>query len=437
MDKITHEEEVPYFASRPNVNPVDPRNRNTTTPDTMEDSRNGSPFDISGDSTHPESPHYIPISTINTTDSIDPTTAEIEPRRSKPPEIPPGRCGGHCPRRYVLAIVSAACLIAATGSVQVTMKYIQSKIRNGTRIDEKFSALAERLDYGHYVTLLLFLIPSGFLAVTHPPHRLFEIGITLSSLLTVLLPTIMKLDASYVVLTMVVIFQGFLESLTWPALHSLWQYWTTPTERSIIVSISISCIYSGRFLADIIWGKLVIYDLTAYSWYFFGFAGLVLAMIWHVVAREAPTKQRHRIRFNNPSNIFTRKITYVNLNNPKLNTIPYCSLLSSASVWAIILATIGQYWVEGFFMVLAPHFRIEMNDNMSEYYELLQLTLISLGTLLGGGISATLLCCCTKLSVTHVRKMATSIPLFICALAIIGVETNGRLVVNISNVNIF
>eukprot|EP01084_Bolivina_argentea_P236268 397310_1 len=180
-------------------------------------------------------------------------------------------------------------------------------------------------------------IPGGFLADKFGGKLVFGIGVLATSILTVLLPVctsgqfandeslscyckhesgwcfnkgnftnkyetcnpiiasrvLCDVDSYIWILIIVRFFMGLFESVTFPALYALLNYWTTDSERSRMIGISFAGMYIGNVLGFPLSSFIIASDNKIYGgwpnvFYFFSIMGILWWICWVIFVTDSP-----------------------------------------------------------------------------------------------------------------------------------------------------
>ena len=303
-------------------------------------------------------------------------------------------------KKYQMALVASACLMNIFAGRTCLSEQTERSLPKPYYFPE---GLLQHVYTGSY---LLSQIPAGLAATTLPPHRLFELGVALSSTINIMFPFSCQLEPTYGMATLLRAIQGVADGLLLPALHSLWQYHTNDRNRPIVVTLPLAGAYLGTCLGRIVQRKLGLYfDWTA-CFYVFGVSGAALGYIWHLIAAETPDSKRAKKK-QRMCNFAT---TYYTIERPKLRTIPYCKIFTSLRVWAITIASFVRFWTISTVMVIFLDRIAEIfnsDEASAQAFELFRCPITS-SSLIFGALFFTLFH--FKFSTTTVRKLATVPP---------------------------
>ncbi|XP_046544379.1 sialin-like [Haliotis rubra] len=210
--------------------------------------------------------------------------------------------------------------------------------------------------------------------------------------------------------------QGF----AFPSIHSLWSKWAPVKERSRLVAFTYAGAQVGTVLAMPLTGLLCEHGFAGgwpSAFYVFGTLGVAWSVAWAVMAFDSPTLHPH---------ISTQERDYilksVGSRKKKSLQLPWCAVLSTPAVWAIVGAHIAYDW-GGFtsitmlpqFMKQVLKFDIQENGGLSA----LPYVVLWLANIASGPIADFLRSRHFSTKVT--RKIMNSIGLLVPAVLMLGV----------------
>ncbi|GFW06674.1 hypothetical protein TNCV_3287751 [Trichonephila clavipes] len=230
--------------------------------------------------------------------------------------------------------------------------------------------------YGYVVTQ----IPGGILAEKYGAKWLFGIGVLVTSLFTLLTPLAAELGVSYLVF--VRIMEGLGEGVTYPAMNVMIGHWAPKVERSRMSAV----IYTGSAVGNVFSFALSGIISASIGWpsvfYIFGALGVIWTVFWLLFVYETPEKHPYIseeeikvIRYGQDHKTWEKSPT------------PWKSILSSFSVWALVITHFGQNW--GFYTLLTElptylssilHFNIKKNGIVSSLPYMTQAVFAILGS---------------------------------------------------------
>ncbi|KAG4073805.1 hypothetical protein HA402_001029 [Bradysia odoriphaga] len=194
--------------------------------------------------------------------------------------------------------------------------------------------------YGYILTQLV----GGYFGHKLGGNIVFGAGIFSTAVLTLLTPLAAK-GGVYVLMAVRVV-EGIFEGVTFPCIHSVWSKWAPPHERSRMATISFAGAYAGTVVAMPLSGILA----SSWGWeslfYFFGAIGVVWFIIWMIVVRESPSKDRF---------ISKDELDYINSslgNMKKLAPVatPWKAIFTSPALYAICASHFSENW--GFYTLI-------------------------------------------------------------------------------------
>ena len=201
--------------------------------------------------------------------------------------------------------------------------------------------------YGMVVTMLL----GGPLADTLGGKWVLVLVTLLSSLCTLLVPLLAPLSLPALVCVQVV--SGLGGGLVVPALSSMIARWEPVSETGKLATV----IYTGSQLSMVFSSIFTGYVSHAYNWqlafYLMGSIPLLWTIPWLLLVQDDPSKSRLT---SEPEREMLREETMTSNCRPRLRNIPVLRILSSPSVFAVIVANIGVSWANSHTSLLLPQF---------------------------------------------------------------------------------
>lgn len=198
--------------------------------------------------------------------------------------------------------------------------------------------------YGYILTQ----VPGGYLAGRFGPKWLMGLGILGTVIFTLLTPAAADLGAGYLIGLRVL--EGIGEGVTFPAMYTMWAAWAPPLERSRLLTITYIGAQLGTVVCLPLSGEICFYLGWPYVFYIFGAVGLVWFVLWAFFVFDSP---------NTHPRISERERLYItsSLKN-ELSTavehIPWCSIVSSVPLWAIVVAHFSYNWTFYTLLTLLP-----------------------------------------------------------------------------------
>ena len=138
----------------------------------------------------------------------------------------------------------------------------------------------------------------------------------------------------------------FNEGGTNAAIQVVWAKWSPPLERTRMVTITMAGKHVGTVFTMAISGVL----LGSIGWdsifYIFGTSGCVWYVFWAILVRESPGNDR----YCSPSETEFIETSLGNKKSKAKVKHPWFKIMTSISVWAIIVAHFAQAW--GYYTLL-------------------------------------------------------------------------------------
>ncbi|XP_044004830.1 vesicular glutamate transporter 2.2-like [Aphidius gifuensis] len=202
--------------------------------------------------------------------------------------------------------------------------------------------------YGYTPTQCL----GGLLSARIGGKKVIGVGIGVSALLTLAIPTSARISVFLLIFLRIVI--GLFEGVTYPSVNSIWANWAPPLERSKLGTLSFSGASSGTVVA------LPLSSLIAESlgwpavFYIYGFFGLIWYAMWLYFISDKPDDDPWisplELNFIKQSlNTDTRKTE-----GPISH--PWKKILKSVPFWAIVAAHFSENWGHQTMMTQLPTF---------------------------------------------------------------------------------
>lgn len=214
--------------------------------------------------------------------------------------------------------------------------------------------------YGYVLTQ----VPGGRMAELVGGKRIYGYGVLITAIFTLLTPIAAYWDLPLLIL--VRILEGMGEGVTYPAMHAMLAHWIPPLERNKFAAV----VYAGSNI-----GTVISMPLTGWlcslkfmggwplAFYLFGIVGIIWFIFWMFLVYDKPslhpritTKERQYIERSirlgqQPSNRLADEFRHINDNNEDYRiesseqpNIPWCSIMTSIPLWAILITQCGQSW---------------------------------------------------------------------------------------------
>ncbi|KAG4067231.1 hypothetical protein HA402_000222 [Bradysia odoriphaga] len=187
----------------------------------------------------------------------------------------------------------------------------------------------------------------GVFAKRFGGNVIFGLGIGLTAILTLLTPLLGRTVTSMIIIR---VLQGLFEGVTYPCIHDIWFYWAPIPERSRMSSIA----YAGIFFGTAITMPSSAYLAESLGWesvfYVFGSLGILWHIVWIVVVRSSPDKDRF---ISNDELVYIQSTVTTSKNK---RIIPWKALLTSKAVYAIVASQFAMNWCFNTMLTQMPTF---------------------------------------------------------------------------------
>nr|XP_042910953.1 sialin [Parasteatoda tepidariorum] len=192
-----------------------------------------------------------------------------------------------------------------------------------------------------YYIFSLMQIPGGRFSETFSGKWVFFIGLTISLILTLLIP--FSAYNSFHLLILVRMLMGAAQGVCFPAIFNLMGLWFPSTEKSLLQNIVMSGINVGIFITMIVTGFLCNSKILG-GWpsvfYLTGLVGLLFCLLWVFLVTDTP--KEHPFMSEEELEYITSN---QNVNQDlELPSFPWKRALKSRPLWAVVIAQIGIDW---------------------------------------------------------------------------------------------
>lgn len=258
-------------------------------------------------------------------------------------------------------------------------------------------------------------VPAGVLVKKISSHIVFGIGTAVPGVLTVLTPLVAT-HLPFWMLVVTRIVMGLFQGVLVPCMMSFWVTWGPPLERARMHGIALAGAFIGTVVAFPMFGILGKYLGWESIFYTSGTICLIWYIFWLLLIKESPEKDPFISKFE--LDYIKQSIQKQSIGNPTV--IPWSSILTSPSVWAVMCA--GFCWGWGYVMMLTqlPSFLSDiMNYDLgkSGFLSSLPYLTMSIMSLLAGYIADQLLVR-QLMTALQVRRLFISVILIIQAIFI-------------------
>ncbi|KAJ6646457.1 Sialin [Pseudolycoriella hygida] len=188
----------------------------------------------------------------------------------------------------------------------------------------------------------------GIFAKRFGGNLILGIGIGVPAVLSLITPWVGKTVTAMVVIR---ILQGLFGGVTFPCIHDIWFYWAPIPERSRMTAIA----YAGMFIGTVVTMPASAYLASSLGWesifYVFGGLGVLWHIVWIIIVRSAP----HKDRFISDAELKYIQST-VSVEKEGKTIIPWKSLITSKPVYGITIAQFALNWGYNTMLTQMPSF---------------------------------------------------------------------------------
>nr|XP_023026033.1 putative inorganic phosphate cotransporter isoform X2 [Leptinotarsa decemlineata] len=257
--------------------------------------------------------------------------------------------------------------------------------------------------WGYVITHL----PGGILAEKFGGKYSLGLGILSTAIFTLITPwVIFATNGNWKILVALRVIEGLGEGTTYPALNALLAKWVPIGERAKIGSLVYAGSQIGTIISNSISGWLInATNEWASVFYVFGAGGIIWFIVWVLICYSDP--ETHPF-ISDEEKMYLKK--ELDTSNEK-REIPWGAILTSAPLWALVMAQIGHDW--GFFTMVTDlpkymsdvlKFKVKENGMWSSLpYAVMWLVSIGSGWLCDWLVSS------GYMGITFARKFFTSV----------------------------
>lgn len=211
-----------------------------------------------------------------------------------------------------------------------------------------------KIEFGLLMTVFsiayaLIQVPGGIMAIKFGPKKVVSGAMLCWSIFTILT----ALAPTYAILLIIRTIFGFGEGPLWPACGHFFSKWYGKFERGK----ATSSILAGSFFGAVIGPTLTVSIITLYSWhwsfYIYGFCGLLMFFIWHFYAKDIPEKH---------SKVNQAELSIIrdnDINEEKFLSIPWKKYFLNIQFWAIGIQFFVSMSLLTFFLAWLPVYLLE------------------------------------------------------------------------------
>lgn len=233
-------------------------------------------------------------------------------------------------RRTVVLLAFLAVVVCYLDRVNLSVAIIPMAAALGWSLETQGRVLSS-----FFVGYLLLQIVGGRLADRFGGKVVLGAGVLLWSFFTILTPAAAYLGLGTLILTRVGL--GLGEAVTFPSIYTMYARWIPLEERSRAVGVSNSGIPLGTILGLLATPYIVRHLGWPWAFYSFGGLGIVWFLLWQRGVTSVPEE---------PGEVATGVAPALATKSAGTHTLPppWKALLTSAPVWAIVVAHFCNNW---------------------------------------------------------------------------------------------
>lgn len=242
-------------------------------------------------------------------------------------------------RRYIIGLLLFFTFFISY-IFQVTINISIVKMNSSTEVGVfKWSSMVQNyILASFYYALPCNQFLGGWMSAIIGGKKIIGCGITVATLLTILTP--LATELSVYLLISLRITMGFFLGMTYPAIYSIWLNWAPINERTRLTSLTLSGSLAAAVVGVPLAGLITNYLNWQLMFYVFGLFGVVCSILWWLIVEDKPEDY---------SKITSSELDYINQSldsdyKKKKISHPWKEILTSPSVWAIIVAHFCESW---------------------------------------------------------------------------------------------
>jgi len=197
-----------------------------------------------------------------------------------------------------------------------------------------------------YAGYTLFMIPSGWLAKKYGGKIAMALAMASTSFFIAITPLFVQ---SVPLLFFVRFLTGVGEAVIYPALHEMIAQWIPASERSRVVPFIWSGAYVGTAIAFSVSPKLIVALGWPALFYTLAGIGFCWTIPWWFLVFKSP--EDHPSITNSELRYIIESTKCSARSEEDTEKIPFNTILTSAPVWAIVIANFSHNW--GFYVLLS------------------------------------------------------------------------------------
>ncbi|KAG4066526.1 hypothetical protein HA402_007162 [Bradysia odoriphaga] len=321
-------------------------------------------------------------------------------------------------RRYIVVLLAFLGYFSSYSlRVNLSVAIVVMTSKDETGVNERYfewntqerGLILSSFYWGYILTQFI----GGIFAKRYGGNLILGIGIGVPAVLSLLTPW---LGTTVTAMVVIRVLQGLFGGVTFPCIHDIWYRWAPTPERSRMTSIA----YAGMFIGTVVTMPTSAYLATSLGWesvfYIFGGLGVLWHIVWIIVVRSAPNKDRF---------ISDDELQYiqntVSVEVKEKRVIPWLSIITSRPVLAITIAQFALNWGYNTMLTQMPSFLADtLNYDLGSSGFLSGAPYLTMGILVSiAGFLADLFINKRWLTITQVRKYFVSVSSFVQAICMI------------------
>ncbi|XP_064642503.1 sialin-like isoform X2 [Lineus longissimus] len=199
---------------------------------------------------------------------------------------------------------------------------------------------------------ILTQVPGGWIAGYFGGKRVFGIGMLITAIATMILPSVAKTTYGFQLTLFMRIIMGMGTGVAFPSMHNLWSKWAPPLERTKLIAFTYAGTMIGNITAFFLSGILCEYAGWPSIFYLFGGGTFVWLVFWWFLVFDSPNEHP---RISALEKDFVTKAIGKSVQKKTLK-IPWKKILTSLPIWSIVVAHVCNNWGNYTLMTCLPSY---------------------------------------------------------------------------------
>lgn len=239
-------------------------------------------------------------------------------------------------------------MIAYTIRVVLSMTIIVMSSESPDGWSESIQGLMLSSFFWGYITTQM---PSGAFQLVYGPHKVLTLGMIITSVSSALTPLVRH---SVALIIFMRVLTGVGEGTILTCVHALCAKWIPQKERAFLLNIIWGGLALGTVFATAISPIINSTIGWAFTFYFYGGAGIVWSFFWVLFADSSPEDMYLKTGFS-ILDIRKSEVEYIHTHTSipepvSIKTVPWKKFFSHPAMWALIIAHFVHNW--GFYVLL-------------------------------------------------------------------------------------